>query len=728
MPTALHAFDHFLLWDWELRQGRDGPIWTKPPLKVTGKGHAKSTDAGGWGSFRSVVNACRLRKLPGFGFALTEDDPFCFGDLDDCRDPETGAIVAWAKPVLAAFRKTYQEVSPSGTGIKIISQGKLPGTEHRWRLGDDPKAYIEWFDRAKYTTLTGHRLDDAGVDAVDCQAEVDALYRACFPPKTERAPVTPSAMAEVNLDDDAILQKARNSRDGPKFIQLFDSGNASLYNNDDSAADIALCGMLAFWFGNDPDRIDRVFRRSALMRDKWADRADYRKGTIDKVLSGRTDFYTPRAPRRLTVVDANESAPAPARKTKWMAVELLAADLPEPNWAVPDLLPEGLAILAGRPKKGKSLLALSIAIAVAGATPALGHFDVDDAGDALFVALEDFERRLQDRLGDMLGKRGAPPTLAIWTSCPRIGEGFKEEIEAWLITHPRARLIVLDTYQRVRPTPKGAEKNTYAVDYEDAALLQRIAIQFRVCMLLIQHTRKPTAGSDPFDEIMGTTGNAAAADALMVLQTISGRADAKLHVIGRDLAESEHAMSQDPATGQWLRIGNVADVRRSGQREAILAAIRVAGEAGLAPRDIAQATKQRSANVRYLLYRMRNDGEVAERDGRYFERDVHDVHIVENAANTPNALTRPDSMRDFGGQSVRGAVSALASDHTNGQINEQNVSPVSPVRGVSDVSPVRGVSDVSPVRGVSESWRCACGADVVGHLAHCPVCGQRRSP
>lgn len=700
VPASLTGYDHFVLWDYELRDGRDGPMWTKPLLAVNGRGHAKSNDAATWASFRATVNAHRIRKTAGFGFALGDDDPFCFGDIDKCRNPETGEIAPWAQPLLRRFAGTYQEVSPSGAGVKIIARGKLPGAEHRWKLGQGSGEYVEWFDGGKYTTLTGHRLPDAGEDAADCQAELDALYRECFPPKADPPKPASSRIAEPpNLDDDAILQRARNSRDGPRFIQLFDSGNTSLYGNDDSAADIALCGMLAFWFGNDPDRIDRVFRRSALMRDKWADRADYRKLTIDKVLSGRTEFYTPRALRRSSVVP-EQATDAPKRQTRWTAAELLAAELPEPRWAVPDLIPEGLTILAGRPKKGKSRLALSVALAVASGIPALGHFEVEQGGDVLFCGLEDGPGRLQERLQDMLGKRPAPPNLDLWIDLPKLGEGCEAEIERWIVEHPRARLIVLDTYQRLRKPPNSRDGNAYAVDYEDAAKLQRLAQTHQIAIILICHTRKPTGGTDPFDDVLGSTGNTAAADAIAVLQTERGRADAKLLVTGRDIEEAEHALQNDSTTGRWIRIGDAADVRRSSQRGAILAALRAAEPNDLKPHEIAVYTKQRSGSVRVLLHRMRNDGEVEESAGRYRVR------------NSGNGVTFGQKARSDAANSVTASVTPPVTRYTT-----------EGVTGVTDVASVTGVTDVTAVT----SWTCECGADVLGHLAHCPLCGRGRS-
>jgi hypothetical protein len=713
VPVALTSRDQWVLWDWTLRDGKDGPVWTKPPLKVVGTGNAKSNDREGWGSFRAALNAMKIRRLAGIGFALAADDPFTFGDIDDCRDPETGVIADWAMRVIERFRASYIEVSPSGTGIKILIQGRLPEGKNRWKLGDGPGEYIEWFSERKYTTLTGHRLETAGTEIVDCQAELDALAaeRAAREEKLQLTTVPAPVAAPVpsNDDDDALLLRARQARNGANFYRLFYGGDTSPYGNDDSAADLALCDHLAYWCGPDPARIDRLFRRSKLYRDKW-DRDDYRERTIAEALKGRTQFARASTQPHLRVVDRGDpgadDAPSPSRpqrKTKWNAAELLATDLPDPRWAVPDLIPEGMVILAGRPKKGKSLLALSAGIGVASGTPVLGFFDVYEAGEVLFVALEDFERRLQDRLGDMLGKRPAPPNLEFWTACPRIGQGFKEEIEGWLQSKRNPRLIVLDTYQRVRPVPKGGDKNTYAVDYEDAAELQKIAIEYRVSFMLIQHTRKPVAGGDPFDEIMGTTGNSAAADALMVLQTERGRADAKLFVTGRDLAEAEHAMSQDPTTGKWIRIGDANDLRRSEGRQTVLTALRTANESGgLTPREIADFTKQRVGTVRSLLSRMKHVNEVVERSGRYF------VAESENMRNSRNSATLGLGTRFSAPNTVAVPVAVEGDCNGNG----------SPVAGVAGVAGDASIAGVAP-----KSWECRCGWRPRPGLP-CPQCGS----
>src|SRR5438876_1590786 len=117
------------------------------------------------------------------------------------------------------------------------------------------------------------------------------------------------------------------------------------------------------------------------------------------------------------------------------AREFMALELPEPRWAVPGIFPEGLNIFTGRPKQGKSWLVLATAIAVASGGRALGRIEVQ-AGDVLYLALEDSDRRLHNRLDQLLDGAEVPERLHLVRDWPR---GDIADIEAWLRTHPDAR-------------------------------------------------------------------------------------------------------------------------------------------------------------------------------------------------------------------------------------------------------------------------------------------------
>jgi len=304
IPDDLRPLPQFVCWDWEYRNDR----WTKPPINPLRDGYAKSTDPATWATLDVALAAYQHRQLAGVGFALTDADPFFFVDLDHCRDAETGAIAPWAARLIRPFRHTYREVSPSGFGIKIIGRGRLPGDQHTKPIADHPRAKVEFFGNKKYTTLTGHRHDGAPRNVVDAQAGLDALYLELFPPTSRATQPSPPTVGED--DDDDRLERARNSKSGPSFVALFDRGDTSGHGGDASSADMALSNILAFWFGPDSARVERVFRRSALMRAKWdkkhhGDGRTYGQGTIDAAMAGRTEFYQPRPPQ-LRVIDGGQ--------------------------------------------------------------------------------------------------------------------------------------------------------------------------------------------------------------------------------------------------------------------------------------------------------------------------------------------------------------------------------------------------------------------------------------
>ncbi len=145
------------------------------------------------------------------------------------------------------------------------------------------------------------------------------------------------------------------------------------------------------------------------------------------------------------------------------AVELMAAELPDLNWAVEGLLCQGLAILAGAPKIGKSWLALYIGVCVASGRKALGAMPVQ-SGEVLYLALEDTERRLQDRLKMMIGDGDVPSRFFYETHCGDLGGTGIKSIRSWLSEHPDARLVVIDTFAKVTP-PRDGRKNAYNEAY-----------------------------------------------------------------------------------------------------------------------------------------------------------------------------------------------------------------------------------------------------------------------
>jgi primase-polymerase (primpol)-like protein len=217
------------------------------------------------GAYNNLRGRAEATRLDGIGFVFATDDPFAGIDLDRCLD-EQGNLLDWARPILERF-PSYAEVSPSGRGLKVFIRGAVPdGKGTRKHVGSGE---VEIYDRGRFFTVTGRRWPGSPCTVEDCSAALVELYEGLKAKgKPAPDPLRLRVPAEPRTDDD-LLDLARRSRNGDKFAALYDRGDTSAYKGDDSAADLALCNLLAFWLDREAGRIDGAFRRSRLMRPKW---------------------------------------------------------------------------------------------------------------------------------------------------------------------------------------------------------------------------------------------------------------------------------------------------------------------------------------------------------------------------------------------------------------------------------------------------------------------------
>ena len=294
-------------------------------------------------------------------------------------------------------------------------------------------------------------------------------------------------------------------------------------------------------------------------------------------------------------------------KGTFTATDLMREELPPVRWAVPGILPEGLSLLAGKPKLGKSWLALGLAVAKASGGVALGKIPVE-RGEVLYLALENNRRRLQNRLRKVLNGDPPPGGLHIATEWPRVDEGGAEDLDDWLAVHPDAGLVVVDILKVVRPSVSG-NRGIYDADYEALQSMQRLAGQHGVSILVVHHTRK-MAASDPVDEVSGSTGLSGGADGIMVLKRDRGKADAYLHVTGREIEnEAELALKWNTALASWTLAGDADEYRLSQERQDIIGALAAGG--GMSPKDLAEALGKSVGSVKVLLGEMVKAGQVS---------------------------------------------------------------------------------------------------------------------
>jgi hypothetical protein len=330
------------------------------------------------------------------------------------------------------------------------------------------------------------------------------------------------------------------------------------------------------------------------------------------------------------------AGPADASES-FTATDLMQMELPEARFAVNNVIPEGLSVLAAKPKLGKSWLALNLGNAISEGGVAVGAIDVE-AGDVLYLALEDNKRRLQSRLNKMLSAQlgVAPARLTLVTRCPRQHEGGIEFIEEWLGAHPGARLVIIDVWMKFRP-PKKAGTDDYEQDYAHAAQLKALADKYQVAILVVAHCRKMDA-EDPVDSVRGTLGLTGACDGVLVMKRERGQHDATLFVTGRDIEERELALRFDPQYALWSILGDAEEFRITGDRSAVVQLLKKAGKP-MKPSEAAPLLGKTLQTVKQLFWRMDQAGQLkAMGNGYYCITNAHELSPV-----SPQSPPSPES-------------------------------------------------------------------------------------
>ena len=239
-------------------------------------------------------------------------------------------------------------------------------------------------------------------------------------------------------------------------------------------------------------------------------------------------------PHKLTVIDGET---------------LMDKRLPPTKFCVDTLLPQGLCILGGSPKVGKSWMVLDLCVRVAQGTPLWGL--QTSKGDVLYLCLEDSQRRIQERLNAITDS--VPDGIYFATGCTSIEGGVCDWIRDFKRHHSLLSLVAIDTFQLIRtPTPEVS----YGGDYTELRVLKELADELEICILLVHHLRK-TNDRDPFNKLSGSTGISGAVDAVFVLDK-NARTErlATLYASGRDIRDRKMQLELEQDTCVWSLISD----------------------------------------------------------------------------------------------------------------------------------------------------------------------------
>lgn len=228
--------------------------------------------------------------------------------------------------------------------------------------------------------------------------------------------------------------------------------------------------------------------------------------------------------------------------------ELLEMDIEPPHVVVENMLYQGLTIIAGAPKVGKSWLCLDLGISIDNGKSFLG-LKTNKCG-CLYLALEDSYYRLQERAKKVL-KAGdtIPKDFRLKLLASPLNEGLLEELQEELKENPNTKLIIIDTLQKIRGTLSKAD-TMYGYDYKEMTKIKSFADEHKICIVVIHHLKKGNE-DDTFDKINGSTGLRGAADTTIILSKIKDKKEVKFSIEGRDVESTEKLLLFNKETFKW---------------------------------------------------------------------------------------------------------------------------------------------------------------------------------
>ena len=479
LPAYLRSAHSWLCFKLQTKPNRDRA--KKIPYDPETGQRASYKDPATWGTLEEAIAGCARFHADGVGYAFMYWDNIVGLDLDNCRNPATGKIDDWAREIIREAN-SYSEVTPSGTGVRIFIDGRWRHPEHRTEgLGSAGKGsleiYSEWF-----FAITGDHLRGTPRKIERRSDVISQLHTRFFAPSEPSGSSTIRTGAAVTNDDAALIEKARSAENGDKFQQLW-AGEWEIYPSK-SEADIALCGLLAFWTDCNAERMDNLFRKSCLFRPKWdekhfADGETYGDHTIRVAIENSTATYGG---------DSGEASPPNHSGASVCIADVQSHPV---KWLWRGWIPRGkLTLLEGDPGVAKSLLTLHIAARITKGLP-MPDGSHCERGSVVIVNAED---GLEDTVKPRLEVAGADISRCHWLNfcledgqqtlvIPNQMDALKKKIE-----ESKAVLVIID------PVVAYLEKRINSWNDQDVrramAALSQLAERTGAAIVLIRHLNK----------------------------------------------------------------------------------------------------------------------------------------------------------------------------------------------------------------------------------------------
>lgn len=290
LPSDIKSQQAFCCW----RKVREREKIRKPPYDPVSGNLLNIKNEHLHATYEEALKGMEQYGFDGIGIIIKDD--LVAIDIDDCID-EQGRFSKTASDIIGQFSTidTYEEISPSGRGVRILF--RAPGfyfDKAKYYINNKENGVEVYIAGAtqRYVTITGDCFQEVEVLA-DGSKELQKMLSKHMNRKQYKCPSS-TLSEKFCLSDDELLRKAFSSRKKDEFIPLY-RGDISKESSH-SEADIALCCQLAFWSGKNKEQMDRLFRQSGLMREKWDElRGDktYGEITLDKAIELQQKTYNP---------------------------------------------------------------------------------------------------------------------------------------------------------------------------------------------------------------------------------------------------------------------------------------------------------------------------------------------------------------------------------------------------------------------------------------------------
>jgi hypothetical protein len=302
-PTELMDYPQWVVWKYATTP--EGKLTKLPYSSRTGN-LASVVDPATWTDYKSAV--ATIQQYPdhfsGLGFVLSDDDPYCFIDLDD---PEDNFELLQRQIAIAESFESYSETSPSGKGLHIIIKAEVPGGRKRGK--------VEIYSSQRYFTMTGNTYKDLPI--AERQYYADLLWKELDDPRKQIDQLLIKDEPESSSDEEIYVYAAK-AENGEKFETLW-KGDWQKYYSSQSEADFALINIISFYSRNFT-QIKRMFKRSELARRKKSTRDNY----IDPMIRRSFDNQPPSIPMEQMLMEtANKLAKRDALAEREIATKPL---------------------------------------------------------------------------------------------------------------------------------------------------------------------------------------------------------------------------------------------------------------------------------------------------------------------------------------------------------------------------------------------------------------------